>query len=387
MKKLYKKGGWTLSVALLLVGIAASAVFSADGIITKQGDVTSYTIGQGKGAATIDFENAIPMPLPQSPVKPSGPAVAGTPRKLKGSPGFSPGSRGQNGVAPTAGEMGNMPDPAQVEARMEYGTSNHPFTTSRVDVGTNNAVSKLYPFRAAGKLYFNDGSSTYVCSASMIKPGIIVTAAHCVAAFGEQRFFTNWQYVPALYGKTKPYQTWSTVTAYIKQSYYDGTDTCAVPGVVCENDVAVLVAKPKGKAYPGKSTGWFGYGWDGYGFTPSGTTLINQLGYPVSHDSGLIMQRTDSQGYVDSAEADNTVWGSRQTGGSSGGPELVNLGVVASLNGTAVGTDWDPNTVVGVTSWGYTDTTVKQQGASPFTSNNIVSLVNTACAAYPSACQ
>jgi hypothetical protein len=39
-----------------------------------------------------------------------------------------------------------------------------------------------------------------------------------------------------------------------------------------------------------------------------------------------------------------------------------------------------------VTSWGYTSTSPKQQGASPFTSTNIVPLVNSACTAYPSRC-
>jgi hypothetical protein len=133
--------------------------------------------------------------------------------------------------------------------------------------------------------------------------------------------------------------------------------------------------------------GWFGYGWNGWGFTPSSLAQISQLGYPVSHDYGLLMQRTDSQGSVSSAYSNNTIWGSRQTGGSSGGPEVANLGAAAVLNGTTYGTNPGYNRVVGVTSWGYTDSTVKQQGASPFTSNNIVQLVNAACAAYPANCQ
>ena len=99
-----------------------------------------------------------------------------------------------------------------------------------------------------------------------------------------------------------------------------------------------------------------------------------------------MMQRTDSQGNVDATMANNTVWGSRQTGGSSGGPELVNLGIVASLNGTSVGTDGDSNIVVGVTSWGSTNTNVKRQGASPFTSDNVLLLYNDACGDFPKAC-
>jgi hypothetical protein len=42
--------------------------------------------------------------------------------------------------------------------------------------------------------------------------------------------------------------------------------------------------------------------------------------------------------------------------------------------------------VVGVTSWGYDDTSIKQQGASPLTSGNIVPLMHAACTAVPAAC-
>jgi hypothetical protein len=98
------------------------------------------------------------------------------------------------------------------------------------------------------------------------------------------------------------------------------------------------------------------------------------------------MQRTDSQGFV-SGFVNNTVWGGRQTGGSSGGPELVNLGLPAVLSGGVLyGADAAFDIVVGVTSWGYTDQAIKEQGASPFTTNNIVSLVGSACGGAPAAC-
>ena len=146
---------------------------------------------------------------------------------------------------------------------------------------------------------------------------------------------------------------------------------------------------PQSGAFPGTRTGWLGYGWNGYGFNTVNLALINQLGYPVSHDSGNRMQRTDSEGFVGSAASfsGNTIWGSRQTGGSSGGPEVVNLGVLAALSGgISVGAEAAFNIVVGVTSWGYTNQAVKQQGASPFTSTNIVPLVNAVCTALPAAC-
>ena len=64
----------------------------------------------------------------------------------------------------------------------EFGTTNHPFSTARADLSPL-ATNTSYPYRASGKLFFNIGTSTFVCSASLIGRGIVVTAAHCVADF------------------------------------------------------------------------------------------------------------------------------------------------------------------------------------------------------------
>lgn len=343
------------------------------------------------------------MPMPVTRIRPRPTLGTGASGK-SGNPGFAPGSPGSGDASEDAQTpeavviitsedetgSGNISSARGRVAPQEYGSaSNHPYTTSRVDVGSTNVPSRYYPYAAAGKIYFNDGLDTVVCTGSLIKKGLIVTAAHCVADFGTNQFYSGWQYIPALSGKKKPFGTWAVTEAWVKNSYLDGTDNCSDPPVVCENDVAILVVKPKGKVYPGKKTGWFGYAWDGAGFAPTSpaVVLINQLGYPTSHDGGLMMQRTDSQGFVSLVDANNTVWGSRQTGGSSGGPELVNLGIAPVLSeGVLLAQASAFNTVVGVTSWAYTDEVTKQEGASPFTSGNIVSLVDSACLDAPAAC-
>ena len=98
------------------------------------------------------------------------------------------------------------------------------------------------------------------------------------------------------------------------------------------------------------------------------------------------MERNDSNGFQSSSNSNNTIIGSLMCGGSSGGPWLVNLGIRPTLTGTTAGTAPGPGTVVGVTSWGFTSTGPKEQGASPFLSGNIVVLVNAACGAVPGAC-
>jgi V8-like Glu-specific endopeptidase len=381
--------------AVFMVGIAAGGVLAGQTGVSQRGAVTSYT-QQGEDA--IDFQHVKPMPLPMALTAPPRLLEGGTTVQKSVTPKFVPGSPGSGVLPPgiwttpvtteNAGSTSEIITPQESDSDrsilQEYGTSNHPFTTSRVDLDGNNP-SNRYPYRAAGKLYFKIGNESYVCSASLIKKGLIVTAAHCVADWGNSTFYTGWEYIPAMSGIKKPYGSWRVNSAWVLNSYYSGTDSCFVDGVVCPDDVAVLVVTPKWGIYPGKVTGWLGYGYDGYGFS-SGYAMINQLGYPVSHDNGTMMQRTDSQGFVSGTFSDNTVWGSRQTGGSSGGPALVNLGKAAVLSGTTTGTDGDYNMVVGVTSWGYTSSTVKEQGASPFTSTNIKVLVDAACTTYPKAC-
>ena len=244
-----------------------------------------------------DIADTKPMPLPQADIAPVGPTDGdkGPPRTAK--PGFSPGKIGSGkssavDVPAAEDQPGELDDVVEPQ---EFGTSNHPFTTARVDTKANN-VSKTYPYSASGKLYFKDGAVQYVCSASLIKRGIVVTAAHCVNDYGNKRFYTNFQFVPAKYNATAPFGTWNGGSVFVMTAYYNGTDVCAQAGVVCQNDVAVISTVPQKAAYPGTKTGWLGYGWNGYGFSPTNLSLINQLGYPVSHDAGNIMQRTDFAG-------------------------------------------------------------------------------------------
>jgi len=365
--------------------------------VSQQGNITILTIPSTRAQASaqsIDFMNAKPMPLSQAPSSVAAEAQADMVDALTsrasqaslGAPGYSTGFPGSGVMNPVM--LGVPTSSANVATGVtpeEFGISNHPFTTSQIDLGAT-ATNTLWPYRAAGKLFFNIGTSTYVCSASLIKRGIVVTAGHCVANYGHLQFYSNWQFVPAYRNGVAPYGTWTAAEVRINTAYYNGTDGCAVYGVVCPDDVALITLTPQAGAYAGSTTGWFGYGYDGYGFTSGGQTQITQLGYPVCLDSGQYMERNDSYGYVAASNANNTVIGSLMCGGSSGGPWVVNFGKVPTLTGTSAGTYSAHQIVVGVTSWGYIDLSIKEQGASPFTTSNISTLVTNACAAIPAAC-
>ena len=371
-----------------IAAVAALLALGATGAqaqVSRDGDTVAIS---GRGGGKVDYANAKPLPLPRSAATPTTQAkllAEGAGVTFPGAPGVSPGKGGDGKKTPKTLPVNKaLADEGGEVAPQEYGSSNHPYTTSVVENGAD------VWYRSAGKLFFVDGSATYVCSASLIKTGVVVTAAHCVSRFGQRRFYTNFQYVPAYHLGAAPYGVWTAAQVRVTTSYFAGTDSCAVSGVVCANDVAVIVLAAKSGAYPGAQTGYFGYGYNGYSYV-NGQAAITQLGYPVALNSGNRMIRTDSQGSVSASDSNNTVIGSLQTGGSSGGPWLVNFGRTPSLaSGVGFGSSPRHNVVVGATSWGYVDTSSsgpKEQGASPFTSTNIVSLVNASCAAFPAACQ
>jgi V8-like Glu-specific endopeptidase len=273
----------------------------------------------------------------------------------------------------------------------DFGTKNLPFSTARADldpIQTNTA----YPYRAIGKLFFNNGGNTYICSASLVKRGLVLTAAHCVAKFGNNTYYSDWTYVPGYRDGVAPFGAWTTAKAYVLTSYLKGTDPCTVQGVICQNDIAILALNQNkddtGKLYyPGDATGWLSLAWDRLGFTANNIIQVTQVGYPGCLDYSAFMERNDAQGVIDKDNQSNTIIGSLMCGGSSGGPWIINFGVPPSLTGTTFGGSPGPNQVIGVTSWGSTDNAVKWMGASPFTSSNVPTLINAACAAYADACK
>lgn len=377
--------------------LATASLMIASGALAQEikheSSVTVLKLHKEAGVSTtghVDYEHAKPMPLPSPDL--GAPNAADSEQQAKslsrGTPGRSSGGAGTGKQMPMriapAATLSDPTGQAQV-APQEYGTAAQVYTTNEVNA-FGDSTQSYYPFSAAGKLFFNINGAPFVCSASAIKPGVVVTAAHCVANFGRQQFYSDWVYVPSYANGVAPYGIWSADFAVILTAYYDGSDPCAVSGVVCQDDVAVLHMIPQSGTYVGNVTGWHGYGWDGYGFNSSAQALIGQLGYPVALDSGALMERNDSQGYTAPSFSNNTIIGSLMTGGSSGGPWDVNLGIAPVLNGTSFGSGEARNTVVGVTSWGYTDTSVKQQGASSFTSGNIVPLVNYTCEVDPAGC-
>lgn len=316
------------------------------------------------------------------------------------------------------GHIVTQPHRASEEAPPAYGSSTAPYTTARVAVTslgnsstTANTPVTSYPYRATGKLYFKIGSSTFVCTASLIKKGVLITAAHCVFDYGKKSagWHTNFVWCPANTSSSGGvYGCYNAGGATIATVYFNGNDTCTQTGVVCNNDLATLIVSPKSSVYAGTVVGWYGYGWNGYSYRASSflgnvtTVQMTQLGYPVAFDSGYQMERTEAVGwYFTSGSLKNTQIGSAQTGGSSGGPWLVNFGTRPSVgSGASLGSASTSNIVDGVTSYGSTTVGYNRQGASFFGQNvqfpnsdyggfgagNIGRIVQATCTAHPTYC-
>lgn len=283
-----------------------------------------------------------------------------------------------------------------------YGTLNHPFTTKGAYANPVNGVpTNLFPFRATGKLFMEFGSSLFVCTASVIQKGLVVTAAHCVHNYGQggAGFASRVYFQPSRHSAATPHGQWEATNIIVPSVYVNGTDTCTVSGVVCANDLAILVMATGPAPHTGKDiaqvTGRYGYYVNGQGYTSflgKTATQLTALGYPVALDGGLKMIRTDSLGYQEAPF--NVIMGSNQTGGSSGGPWLMNFGQDPVLATTTPSFD-ARNRIVATTSWGYVSAALKVQGASRFGHNpaypapgptNIKSLIDSGCAVNASKC-
>ena len=258
-------------------------------------------------------------------------------------------------------------------APQAVGTGGMHFTSTRTFPSSSDTT---YPTRTVGKLYFRDAvtGTNFVCSGSMIKPGVVLTSGHCLHN-GVNRFYTGFTFRPGLRLGVFPYGTWTnwvqgrTTTAWV-------TGGGGVPNT---GDWATIVFGPNSSGFRiGNFTGWLGYQ-----FNICSGRHQTTLGYPVNLDGGLQMQRSDSQANS-YGSLNNCTWGTDMTGGSSGGPVVLNFRVTASNSGT-LPLENNDNRVVATVSWGYVNQGVKVQGGS-IVNSVFGALINDTCAANPGAC-
>ena len=369
--------------SLLAVGITLNAIPAT----LAEELTTTTTLSQSEGSESIDFSSL--KPKSAMPVLKSLPISQAT---------TSDSYRERPGV--NVPKMGRSIS-SEVVAPTNYGKKKYSYTTAVVKPlsspkkkDLNNVATSARPYLTAGKLWMRKGGSWYICSGSLIGKGLVVTAAHCIADWGggTDGLASTVYFIPAAtknntYGASAgPIGSWSVKSMTYPTCYINGTCENTSSGVISSNDIALLVLAGEVSNLPyAKGAGIYGYGWNGYGFTTGNSYIarskklgqITQLGYPgalgdSSRNRGGAMIRTDSMAvyYQPKRNVKNFIWGSQQTGGSSGGPEITNFGREPNISSSAYkGLRKNRNVVVGTTSWGFTDSQQQVQGASWFGQN------------------
>lgn len=237
----------------------------------------------------------------------------------------------------------------------DVGTANLQFSSSQL---VPLAADLAYPYRAVGKLFFTKPTGgNFVCSASVLNNRVIITAGHCVYSAGG--YHSNFMFIPSYRSGAAPFQKWAGVFALAAPAWIASPNVAnlADQGVIevsdnTVNGVTVSLASVTGKL--------------GFALNKLTPNHVHMVGYPCNFDNCSIMHQVTAQNGPTVTNS-NVRYGSDMAGGSSGSPFVQNFGVAAA--GQTGGQNPGRNQIVGILSWGYSDTTIKTQGASPLSTN------------------
>ena len=290
-----------------------------------------------------------------------------------GPPVSLPGKRPT--VTSNDGSATQLYDPAQAQIQPEaggiepqaMGTFGAPYTTTLV-----SPLETIYPYRTVGKLFFTGNTGgNFVCSASVLRQRIVLTAGHCVhrGGGGTGGFHRNFLFIPAFRVGAAPLGTFipSRVGITAQWAVSDGV----VPNAA---DFGMFEMNDRAGVKIGSITGFLGF--RTLSLIPNHTT---KLGYPGNIFSGQRMIQVFSQSFR-TTNPNNVEYGSNAQGGSSGGPWAMNFLHVPPTTSM--------NAVVGVTSYGYASTAPQLQGSSILDSRagGFIPLLNVMCAGRAGNC-
>ena len=292
-------------------------------------------------------------------------------RQGSGAPVSLPGKRPTVSLSSDAATR--LYDPAQARIQPEagdvesqaVGSFGAHFSSARVNPP---ALETIYPNRTVGKLFFRIGASNFVCSASVLRARVVVTAGHCVhrGSGGAAGFHNSFLFVPALTNGGAPIGTFTP-------RFVGTTAQWAVSNGIVPNaaDFGMFEMNDRAGVKIGSITGFLGF--RTLSLIPNHTT---KLGYPCNLDACQKMQQVTSQSFR-ATSPNNVEYGSNARGGSSGGPWVMNYGV----QGTG-GLTTSLNALVSVTSYGYVSTLPQVQGGSipDSRAGGFIPLLNLVCA-------
>lgn len=255
-----------------------------------------------------------------------------------------------DGRAPTAPEAISAPDPLQT-------TGDAPVLTAFSSGVLHPSYYSTYPFSTMGKVFFRDSTGTrYVCSASVAGNNAVWTAGHCVFDPDTNRWHYDWIFVPGYYD------------GYAPNGYWYARELWALNGWINDGNLgydigmAVLYRDGAGRSVATR------FGWLGWMANYSRSQTWTSFGYPAGYpfNGNRIAWCQDPLRRIDySLNPATNGMGCNMTGGSSGGPWLVNY----AYNSTS------GNYVNGVNSYKYNSDANTMY--SPYFGNGAINIYNT----------
>jgi V8-like Glu-specific endopeptidase len=266
---------------------------------------------------TEDFLAAEPYPIPEITddmvqdfiEKMTPPSARGGSTLPGGPPSATGGADGADGE--DAGQLAGYPYPP-------------PFNQHEVLVPYTT-----YPYCTIGKLFFKQGTGSYVASAAAIGKNGIWTAGHCVHSGNGQPsgWSTNLVFVPGYKDGAAPCGQFTLRQLFCRTKWYQHGN----PGGLFE-DMGAAIMNPLNGRMLSQVVGWLGFAWN---FPRN--QVWTSLGYPAAPPFNGQRMFQDTAPYANDGSVPGSPApigiGCSMTGGCSGGPWPLGLGSTNYVNG------------------------------------------------------